>query len=136
MSGEMIELIPDSGVALLHAWGLPEWPREAVAKYFLWERCCVFAIMANDEGGIDGHMAMAPPSRRRSREACLAFLDHWGEYQIRVPVLASHRHARNVVKKVGFVEYPPEQVELVGGEMAEIIFLRRGPNGRSYQWDR
>ncbi|WPJ70617.1 hypothetical protein [Escherichia phage vB-Eco-KMB41] len=56
--GEMIELVPDSGVDLLHAWGLPEWPRHVEAKYFLWEKCCVFAIMANDEGGIDGHMAL------------------------------------------------------------------------------
>lgn len=129
--GEMIELIPDSGVDLLHAWGLPEWPRHVEAKYFLWEKCCVFAIMANDEGGIDGHMAMDPPRRRRSREACLAFLAHWGHYAIRVPVLMDHRHARNVVRKVGFVESPPQLVQLADGREAEIIFMRRGPNGRS-----
>lgn len=127
----MIELVPDFGISLLHAWGLPEWPREAVARYFLWDKCCVFALMDNEEGGLDGHMAMDPPSRRRSREACQAFLYHWGHYAIRVPVLMSHRHARNVVRKVGFVESPPQQVQLVDGSMAEVIFLRRGPNGRS-----
>lgn len=130
-SDAMIELVPDFGINLLHAWGLPEWPREAVARYFLWDKCCVFALMDNDEGGLDGHMAMDPPSRRRSREACQAFLYHWGHHAIRVPVLMSHRHARNVVRKVGFVESPPQQVQLVDGSMAEVIFLRRGPNGRS-----
>lgn len=126
----MRELTKEQGITLLHAWGLPEWPEVAEARYFLWDNCCVFAIMANDEGGIDGHMAMLPEKRRYSRDACKAFIDHWGHYPIRVPVLASHRHAKNVVKKVGFTEYPPEQVELVTGETVEIIFLRRQAHGR------
>lgn len=131
MTREIVELVSDFGVNLLHAWDLPEWPREAVARYFLWNECCAVAIMGNDEGGLDVHMAMDPPSRWRSREACLFFRDMLDDYALRIPVLATHRSARNVAKKVGFVEYPPEVVELVGGEMAEIIFLRRGPNGRS-----
>lgn len=125
----MEELHPETGIRLLHSWGLPEWPSEAEARYFLWDRCCVFAIMANTEGGIDGHMAMDPPKRRRSREACQAFLEHWGHLPIRVPVLGTHRHARNVVRKVGFREYPPERVELLSGEVAEVIFLRRPAYG-------
>lgn len=125
----MEELIEETGIRLLRAWGLPEWPDGAPARYFLWDRCCVFAITENEEGGIDGHMAMYPDARRKSRAACLAFLDHWGHLPIRVPVLGTHRHARNVVKKVGFVESPPVNVELITGEHAEIIFLRRPAYG-------
>jgi len=125
----MEELHPETGIRLLHRWGLPEWPAEAEARYFLWDRCCVFAIMANAEGGIDGHMAMFPAARRKSRAACLAFLDHWGHLPIRVPVLGTHSHAKNVVKKVGFVEYPPERVELLTGEVVDVIFLRRPAYG-------
>lgn len=125
----MEELHPETGIRLLHRWGLPEWPGEAEARYFLWDRCCVFAIMANAEGGIDGHMAMFPAARRKSRAACLAFLDHWGHLPIRVPVLGTHSHAKNVVKKVGFVEYPPERVELLTGEVVDVIFLRRPAYG-------
>lgn len=126
----MEELHPETGIRLLHRWGLPEWDDHGIpVKYFLWDRCCVFAIMENEEGGIDGHMAMDPPKRRRSREACRAFLDHWGHLPIRVPVLGTHSNARNVVRKVGFREYPPERVRLASGEVAEVIFLRRPAYG-------
>lgn len=129
----MIELrkVPeDYGATLFRAWGVPEWPENIVCTYWLWEESGIFAINANEEGGLDGHMAMRPGHRHKVREALASFMHEFGGVPIRAPILPGHERVQNALRRFGFVAYAPQQVELITGEKVSMIFMRRPPDGR------
>ncbi|ATI16426.1 hypothetical protein [Klebsiella phage vB_KpnS_IME279] len=121
----------DYGAALMRAWGVPEWPENDVCTYWLWGECGIFAINANEEGGLDGHMAMRPGFRKYVREALADFMAKFGSVPIRAPILPGHEGVRNCLRRFGFVESDPQQVELITGQKVQMIFMRRPPNGRN-----
>lgn len=133
----MLEKIsPHEGVLLLREWGIHEWPDEVPgAEYWLFsfsagDGCGVFAVHNNDEGGIDGHMAMRRDARWLSRQMCREFIDKWGHLPIRVPIDISRKHVKNVVLKMGgFIESEPQEVVLIDGTISTVFFLRRGKHG-------
>lgn len=127
---ELIKIDELQGAELFRLWGVPEWPENIVCTYWLWSDCAIFAINMNSEGSIDGHLAMPPGQRHKVRDALSAFMAEFGRVPIRAPILPGHERVRNALKRFGFVESPPEQVELITGERTQMIFMRRPPDGR------
>lgn len=128
----LVRIRPELGAQLMREWGIPEWPEDVPdAEYWHFEGRGVFCIHPNEEGGIDGHMAMCPGFRHHSRRMCREFIEKWGHLPIRVPIEISRRHVKNVVLKMGgFVESEPQEVPLIDGTTATVFFLRRLPYGQ------
>ena len=129
----LIQISTQEGGRLMREWGVTEWPDDVPpsSQFWLFNDCGVFCVHNNEEGGIDGHMAMRKDARRYSRQMCREFMEKWGHFPIRVPIAEHRKHVKNVVLKMGgFVESPVDRVLMHDGTYENYFFLRRLPHGR------
>lgn len=99
----MERIASNEGVRLMRLWGLSEWP-DVEADYWLWNGCCVFAIMRHGDMA-DLHMAMAEGKRFRSGKAVndmLAMLGNNGVLEVRALIEESRKKVCHFAVRMGF----------------------------------
>lgn len=116
----------DNGAELMRKWGVPEWPTMD-AEYYLWDDCCVFAIMRHDNIA-DLHMAMAFRRRGESLKALremLAVLMADKTKEARAYIEDCHPLAVKLAERSGFVLHEKFTGIRHDGRQSKVLDMRR-----------
>ena len=99
----MNRISSSEGIKLMHKWGLIEWP-SVDAEYWLWDGCCIFAIMYHGEIA-DMHMAMERKRRGESDTAAaemISIIESSGVREIRALIDERKAGVCRLAVKMGF----------------------------------
>jgi len=121
-----------TGQALMRLWGVEGW-RDPGARYFLWNGCCVFALVRQD-GFYDIHMAMNRAKRSECRKAGKEILRLFGMNKLRAVILTDRPHVCNYATRMGFGKRTNEILTTIEGRHSDFFIMWREPgeyDGRS-----
>ncbi|MEQ1967267.1 hypothetical protein ABLA30_09620 [Xenorhabdus nematophila] len=114
-----------TGSQLMRLWGVPSWV-EPGAEYYLWEGCCVFALVKQD-GFYDIHIAMDKRRRKDSRIAGAAILKRFGNHKLRAAILVDREHVCHYAAKMGFSSPTKQLIPLMDGSLVTSFIMWREP---------
>ena len=117
----MIKVDRDSGVYLMHLWGVEDWP-DIEADYYVWEGCGVCALIDFDDV-IELHMAMRKDDRRHCRVFVKNILNMC-EKPVRALIQEKNRHVCNLALRMGFDYVDHYWSEMYDGSFKQVIEMR------------
>ncbi|EKN6047526.1 hypothetical protein DVQ90_05130 [Yersinia enterocolitica] len=121
-----------TGVQLMRLWGVDSWV-EPGAEYYLWDGCCVFALVRQNDFN-DVHLAMNKERWRDCRKAGKSFLSLFGSSLLRAVILADRPHICNYAIRMGFSQLETKLMQTSKGEVSSFFVMWRNPGeyyGRS-----
>lgn len=114
-----------TGVQLMRLWGVGSWV-DPGAEYYLWDGCCVFALVKQD-GFSDVHLAMNRSRWRECREAGKSFLSVFPRMRLRAIILPDRPHICNYAKRMGFGPPETKLMQTIEGSLAPFFVMWREP---------
>ncbi len=106
-------------------WGVESWS-DPGAEYFLWDGCCVFAVV-NQGKFSDVHLAMNKRRWRDCRDAGAAFLSAFGMRKLRAVILPDRPKICNYARRMGFGDLTTETLITVNGGESSFLIMWREP---------
>lgn len=119
----MFEIDKVTGSQLMQLWGVDDWPL-VDGDYFLWNGVGVF-VVRDHASYVELHMAMKKDERKRCREAVTDILNLIGQREVWAQIKAERKHVCNLAKKFSFVETWRGKAKFVGGEVDDVILMKR-----------
>ncbi|HGY1166566.1 TPA: hypothetical protein ACNUZQ_002139 [Citrobacter braakii] len=96
------------------------------AEYYLWEGCCVFALVRQC-GYFDIHIAMDKRRWRECRNAGASILKLFGMYKLRAVILTDRPKVCNYARRMGFCERTTETLTTTDGRESAFFIMWREP---------
>lgn len=109
----------------MRLWGVSSWV-DPGAKYFLWDGCCIFALV-NQGDFYDIHIAMDKRKWRMCREAGAAILSLFGMIRLRAVILPDRPKVCNYARRMGFGERTIETLRTTDGRESAFFIMWREP---------
>lgn len=128
----MTRIDPITGTQLMRLWGVGSWA-DPGAEYYLWDGCCVFAMVPQD-GFNDVHLAMNKKRWRECRKAGKDFLSMFGNGKLRAVILPDRPRVCNYASRMGFGPPETKLMQTIEGSLAPFFVMWREPGeyyGRS-----
>lgn len=114
-----------TGQELMRLWGIDSW-HDPGADYFLWEGCCVFALVKQN-GFFDIHIAMEKRRWRDCRKAGSQILKMFGMHLLRAVILPDRPAVCNYARRMGFSGQKTEIHKTTDGRESAFFIMWRKP---------
>lgn len=114
-----------TGQGLMRLWGVESWV-DPGADYFLWNGCCVFALVPQ-HGYFDIHIAMDKRRWNECRDAGADILKLFGMNKLRAVILTDRPKVCNYARRMGFGERTTETLTTTDGRESAFFIMWREP---------